>query len=317
MKTRLFDTTALTEFNPRNICFAEQDADEAPAGGGSESEAPEAEEAEVLQFEDDEPAPKEGDDDHDELEIGPQKYKVPKPVKEAWNGVQKSTQADKEAIAAEKKAVAEQKARYEENMRVAASYVKEIGKIESINEQIADYEKLTPADWMAWATQDAAAAQKAQLGYNALVQEKTKLLRSVQEKEEGIRAQREREEREFNEKAEREVAARVKDWSPAKKEALVKLASEGGVAPELINQAMRIPAFVGFMDEVRQFREAKARAKKIAEEAKQKRAEEGGNPEPVTRTRGNTGSTNSLGDNVSMETFAKNFTKRLAAKGRR
>lgn len=307
MKTRLLETTALT-FTPRNVCFAEADAgdDGAPAGGGMAHEG----EAEELVLDDDAPAPNEGeaDDDSDELEIGPQKYRVPKPVKEAWNGVQKSTQAEKEAVKAKERELEEAGKRYQENMRIASTYMKEVGRIQAIDEQLTEYEKLTPQDWMAWAEQDSAAANKAQIGLNALRSERDKLVRSVNEKEGTIKSQREREERESAEKAEREVAARIKDWSPAKKEALMKLATDSGVPAEIVNYAMRNPVLVGFIDEVRQFREAKARAAAVKQ---QQRADEP-KPEPITRTRGTSGSSTSLGDNVSTENWAERFKKQRA-----
>lgn len=310
MKNRFFDTTSLTEFNPRNVCFAESDADDSvPAGGGAP--APESAEEELV-LDDDQPAAgAEGveDDDTDELEIGPEKFKVPKKVKEAWNGVQKSTQTDKEALAAERKAVEERGKRYEENMRIASTYVKEIGKIQAIDEQIAEYEKLTPADWMAWAKQDDKAAAQAQLGYNALVAEKAKLLRSVQDKEQSIKTQREKEHAEFVAKSERELAAKIKDWSPQKRDALFKVANDYGFSKEDLMPIAHDARMYAVLEDASKYREAKARAKKVAEEAKAAAAASSGAPEPVRRARGNTGATTSLGDTVSMETFAKNFNR--------
>lgn len=312
MKTRLFDTTALFDFLPRSVCFIEGNGDtfapEPPAAGAPPPGAETPEEPELV-FEDDNPAPNEGDgDDLDDLEIGPAKHRVPKPVKEAWQGLQKTTQSEKEAVAAERKAIEADRARYQENMRVAATYMKEIGRIQTIDEQLAEYEKLTPADWMAWAEQDREAAAKAQIGLGALRAERDKLLRSVNEKEGKIKADREREKTEAAAKAERELATKFKDWSPQKKESLLKVGSDFGYTAEELQMVSHDPRLYAVFDEVRQFREAKARAKKVTEEAKAAAAASG-KPEPVHRTRGTAGSATSLGDNVSMENWAERFTK--------
>jgi hypothetical protein len=316
MKTKLFDTTSLTEFLPRNVCFAEQDADDAPAGGGGDAvdaDGEAEEEAPEFLFEEDDAAQsEEGDDDHDELEIGPEKYKVPKPVKEAWNGVQKTTQAEREAIANEKKEVEARRTRYEENMRLAATYVKEIGRIQAIDEQIADYDKLTPQDWMTWALKDRDGASQAQIGYNALLQERKKLMDGIQEKEATIKSQREREQADLIAKSEREIAAKIKDWSPQKKEALLKVGGEFGFSSQELAGVSHDPRVMAMLDELAVARAAKARARKVAEEAKAAKLAAGGAPEPIARARGNTGSSNSLGDSVSMDTWAKNFSKRRA-----
>lgn len=317
MRTRPFVSSALTEFTPRNICFAEQDADAAGGGGeqdnGADGEA-ESDAPEFLFDEDDGGGERESDDDTDELEIGPQKYRVPKAVKEAWNGVQKSTQAEKEAIATAKREQEAREVKHQEQMRLAATYVKEIGKIQAIDEQIADYDKLTAADWLAWARQDAEAAQQAQIGYNAMKAEKQRLMDSVREKENTVKAQRDRELAEARERAEREIATRIKDWSPAKKESLLKVGNELGFSPQELQGVAHDPRVMAMLDELAQARAAKARARKAAEETKAARIAEQGKPEPIARARGNTGSSNSLSDNVSMETFAKNFRKRMGNK---
>lgn len=80
MKIRLLDTTSLSDFTPRNMCFAEPDA--APAGGGS-APAPVADEAPEIDI--DPPSDDGGDDDidMDEFEYEPgRKARIPKPVKE-------------------------------------------------------------------------------------------------------------------------------------------------------------------------------------------------------------------------------------------
>lgn len=313
MKTRLSDTTALIDFTPRNICFAEQDADDG-AGGGGAAPADNDDGIDVALDEEDPPAAgaEDADDDSDELEIGPTKHRVPKPVKEAWHGLQKSTQSEKEAIAAEKKAIAEEKARYQENMRVASTYVKEIGKIQAIDEQIAEYEKLTPADWMAWAAQDEKAANKAQIGYNALMAEKSKLIRSVQEKETTIRTQRDREQQEFIAKAERELATKIKDWSPQKRETLFKVANDYGYSADELKAVAHDFRLYAVLEDAHKYREAKERARKAVADAKAEAAATAGKPEPVTRTRGTAGGTTSLADNVSTDNWAERFKKQRA-----
>ena len=70
----------------------------------SETEIVPAPEPEELVLEEETPAE---DDGLDELEIGPEKYKVAKPIKEAWNGLQKTVQSEKEALKAREAQIAE------------------------------------------------------------------------------------------------------------------------------------------------------------------------------------------------------------------
>lgn len=304
----------LTDFTPRNVCFMSEGdtfTPDPPASGEAPA-APDAEPEVELLFEEDAPADAPADDDSDELEIGATKHKVPKAVKEAWNGIQKTTQAEREAIAAEKRANEDMAKRYQENMRVASSYMKEIGEIQHIDKQLQDYEKLTTADWMAWAEQDQAAASKAQIGLNALRAEKDRLIRSVNDKEGSIRAQQQREQQEAAERFEREVATRVKDWSPAKRESLVKLGTEFGVQPAHVQSLMmQFPGVASALDELATYRAARARAQKVAAEAKANAGTQG-KPEPVTRSRGNSGSSTSLSDAVGMDNWAERFKAQRA-----
>lgn len=305
MKTRLFDTSSLTDFTPRNICFAEQDADAAPGAGEAEPE---------IILEEDAPAGEDqAEDDVDELEIGPTKHRVPRPVKEAWNGLQKTVQTEKEAIAAEKKAVEAERVRYQENMRIGAAYMKEIGKIQAIDEQLAEYEKLKPEDWVAWAGQDQAAASKAQTAVAAMRMERDKLMRSVNEKEGEIKSRHDREQAEAAAKAEQEIAAKVKDWSPAKREQFVKLGTEFMPDAQQVDMLMkRFPGVAAALNEIAQFRAAKARAAEAAAKAKAEREAAAGEPEPITPARRTGGNTTSLADNVGTENWAKRFATQRA-----
>lgn len=113
MKVRLFDATSLTEFSPRNVCFAEADAGaDVPAPGGNVPGPVGGDEPElVIEPED------HHNDNHDEADLeeyeydAGKKYRVPKALKEQAE-MGKDYRYKTGLTAAEKRAAEAERTRY-------------------------------------------------------------------------------------------------------------------------------------------------------------------------------------------------------------
>lgn len=276
-----------------------------------------APEPEELVLDDDTPAPE--DPEFDELEIGPKKFKVEKPIKEAWNGLQKTVQSEKESVKAEKEALAKERAALQESEKFRGALMGEVAKITAINEQLEPYLKLTPAEWVAWGEQDAAAAQKAQLAIGALQMQRDKLIESARAKGQALEEESRKAQAARLAAAERDLPAKIKDWSPAKKEALVKAAVENGWTPDEIEPISHDWRIMAALDKIAKYDQAVARAAHAREAAAKAAKEQQGEPEPVAKVKAQSGSTvaNRLDDKVPSDQWFKNRQADLKRKGMR
>lgn len=272
------------------LLLAEADAGDAP--GGMAAPAPEGEELDLT-----EETPAEGDDT-DELEIGPEKYKVPKPIKEAWNGLQKSTQAEKEAIRLEKEAVAKERASFAESEKLRSAFMDELSEIRAIDKQLDPYLKLTPQEWIAWSEQDSEAAKKAQIAVQALQMQKSKIADSARAKAQELDGKARTEAEGRRQAAEREIAAKVKDWSPAKKEAAQKVAETYGFSKEVFENALMDPAIgpaaIAMLNDLGILQTARAKAAAAKAEAAKAAKDQEPIPEPSARIRAPSGNTTTI-----------------------
>lgn len=250
---RILAESVFREFMPRAVCFAEQDGAE-PAAGGAAAE-PE------VAVEDLEPEPEEEDGEDAELEIGAEKLKVPKKVKEAWDGVQKTTQTERERVATLEKAAGDREKAAQATMKHARDFLEEVTEIRSIDKQLAPYLAYTQAQWMAWAEQDAKTANETLAAVNAMKLKRDQLAEGIKTK---LTAAQESEKtnRELRiAKAAQELANKIPEWSPAKSEQLEKIAVNHGFSAEEVAMYKHDPRVMTLLHEVSQFRAAKERAK--------------------------------------------------------
>lgn len=306
-KDKLFAETILAMPHFAHLCMAEGDEGAAPGGSeGAEAPGGEAAEEELDLAEE---TPESDDAEEAELEIGPQKLKVPKVVKEAWDGLQRNVQTEKEATKAEKAAAAAERERAQTYVKTIQAITDEVGEIRSIDKQTEAYSKLTPADWMAWAQQDPKAAGEAQIAFTALQQRRSQLVQAAEQKAKGIQEQEAKTITERRTKAEAEIAAKIKDW-PAKKDAIVNMIKAEGFGDADVQALMMMPAAVGIAHEAMLYRAAKARA--AAKSAAPKNDEPPPQPAPRVRT-GGTSRANDLSDRTPIDEWTKNFRKLMSS----
>lgn len=156
-----------------------EDEAEYEAEGDNEGDDPETAETEEGEDEGDDPAAEE----HEEFEHEGKKYRVPKAVKPLLMMQQDYTRKT-QALSEEKKAfesAAQQRAKsIEEAERSAREYVQEFSQLHTIDQQIAQAEKI---DWDAWDQQSPFEAQSAWRKVQMLKDQREKIVSSVHEKE--------------------------------------------------------------------------------------------------------------------------------------
>lgn len=257
----------------------------------------------------------ETNDDEAEIELGADKLKVPKKVKEAWDGIQATTQKEREAIRSEREAVAKERGAHAEQARLVAAFDGDRTTINTIDKQLEPYLKLTPADWAAWGAQDQDAALNAQSQINALQIERQKVFNGMQVKYNDMTTRQKAAEDERKANSERDLSVKIKDWSPAKKAALVKTAEAVGFQASEVEPFMADWRIAAVFDELAQFRALKARA------AIPKPPAPGEIQMPETTTtkiKSNTGGkVDWKSDRASAKTFEAGFLAERAARQRR
>jgi hypothetical protein len=242
----------------------------------------------------------EGDDDGlDDLEIGSEKHRVPRAVKEAWSGLQASTQKERESLKAQ---AAEQKGA----MALTSNFLKDIAKIQNIDTQLEPYKNLTSQDWIQWANEDSEKASQAQIGIKALDMEREKLVLTV-ERSERERVEKVNQERmHYQEAGERELKLQIKNWSPEKSETLKSVAKDSGFSKEELGPLAYDPRVMKVLDELREYREIKA---KVSKRTAMKKDDP--TPTPTPRSRSKT-PTQGLRDSQNIDDWAAKFDQERA-----
>lgn len=258
----------------------------------SETEIVPAPEPEELVLE--EETPESEDDGLDELEIGPEKYKVAKPIKEAWNGLQKTVQSEKEALKAREAQIAEREARAVKTEELKAALIDEVAELKGIDKQLSAYSKLTPQDWMTWAEQDPDAARKGQIAYTALQNERMKVLQSAQAKGQELEQQSRKTQAERDAAAERELLAKIKNWTPERAKNVEKVVADAGLPLDVVGPWLKHPAVVTIIEDALAARTARERAAAAREAAAKAKAAGEPEPEPTPRVRANSGASSNI-----------------------
>ncbi len=284
--------------DPNNTFVPEKAGTPAP-------EAPEQEAPEII-LEEDVSRETPEDDGKDDLEIGPTKYRVEKPLKEAWNGLQNSTKADKEALKAER-------AQFVETQRTFQAVINEVTELRGVDKQLEVYKDMTPQKWIELHRQSPESAAEHQINYNALIAQRAQLQGTLSQKVQAAQALEAKNLSDARAAAERELPLKIKDWSPAKKESLQSIGVDLGWGRDEIEAVSHDPRVMAALNEIAEFRAAKARAKAAAEKAKGERADATPAPAPVAKVRGSGPTSTNLGDNQSMNSFANNFRKTMRA----
>ncbi len=166
-------------------------------------------------------------DDSEEIDYDGAKYKVPKPLKDAFLRHADYTKKTQE-VAEQRRAIEAQANEVKQQREFFQRYAQETATLQAISPRLDVYDKITPEGWARWAQDNPTEAQAAQLEYNALRIQRENLSRAVGEKEAARRQAEAAEMEKLSAKAEQELRAKIKDWGPDKKQGLLKVAAEYG-----------------------------------------------------------------------------------------
>lgn len=274
--------------------MSEQDANQAPD--------PDDALVAALQSE----AEPEDNSDEAEVELGSEKIKVPKKVKEFVDGIHAKTQTEREAIRADKEATAKERAAVAENARLVSAFHEERSEMQSIDKQLEPYLKFTREDWARFGAEDPEKTRQVQIDINALQLRRQQLGQSMQAKYDDMTTKERAAASERQANAERELAAKIKDWSPAKKAAVAKEAEGYGFQGTELEPFLSDYRVVQALEDAAKYRALVKRASV----PKTPTPEEEPPPETTTiRTKANTGGTPKLSDRMSPEAWQAEFLK--------
>jgi hypothetical protein len=191
-------------------------------------------------------------------------------------------------------------------MALTSNFIKDIAKIQNIDSQLEPYKNLTSQDWIQWANEDSEKASQAQIGIKALDMEREKLVLTV-ERSERERVEKVNQERmHYQEAGERELKLQIKNWSPEKSETLKSVAKDSGFSKEELGPLAYDPRVMKVLDELREYREIKA---KVSKRTAMKKDDP--TPTPTPRSRSKT-PTQGLRDSQNIDDWAAKFDQERA-----
>lgn len=286
------------------------------AEGGDDAQDPAADGLQdsgddALDLSEEAPPAGEGEEsDEAELEIGPDKVKVPKAVKAAFDGLQKDVWNKTEAAKKETAAAGVERERAQTFARHVQAITEEVTEIRSIDKQLEPFKDLTPMQWMQWAQKEPEAAGQAQVMITALQNRRIQLAQSAEGKVKGIQEQDAKAITERTAAADKEIATQIKDW-PQKKDAIVKLVKDAGYDERYVQAMLMDARAVGIVHDAMRYRAAVAKAAAKTQPAA-KETEAPQQPAPKVRSTGSS-NRNDLSDRVPIDQWQNNFQKLMAS----
>lgn len=182
-------------------------------------------EAELEEVEGEPGTESETEDDAPAIEYKGAKYKVDPAVKEAYEAMQAETTRKFQEAAEVKRQVEAAKAETEKLNGLRATFYREIGQVENLNTQLAEYDKV---DWLRWEQQDPDACRAAKIERLTLLHQRDQTLGSIQAKvNENTRLESEQLTKK-RQLTETEIRAHIKDWSPQREAQLQKFTESYG-----------------------------------------------------------------------------------------
>jgi hypothetical protein len=125
-----------------------------------------------------------------------------------------------------------------ERVQQQRQFVKEMAKAENLNARLEAYKDI---DWVAWASQDPAAAQRHQVIANALRDELGGLQTEISKRVEGEKAETERGRMARIMKAQEQIRESIPDWGPERAKEITQFAVAQGAPMEMLNELNEHP----------------------------------------------------------------------------
>jgi hypothetical protein len=175
-----------------------------------------------------------GDDEIDELELGFKKYQVPKSLKSAVEEWRAATTQKEQSVAEMRKTLEAREAEITQRSEATETELDARAQLHGIKTQLAEYEKLSPADWQAAHANDPFGTQQARLYYDTLKEQKAALEETVSK---SLTERTQKAQQSFAKRVEETVEFAKKEipgWKPELTEKIVKYAFDRGVPEDFL-----------------------------------------------------------------------------------
>lgn len=173
----------------------------------------------------------------EEIEYEGKNYKLPKELKDAvlrQSDYTKKTQA----VAEERKQLEQRAQQFHEQVRIQEAQVVEVGKLVSINEQVAQLEQV---NWEQFARERPADAQAEFMRFQRLKDQRAGLVGSIQQRVQEQKATSEREFKSSLEAGRAELQSKIPGYSPELESKLADFGTEHGFSRDEILDAVSDP----------------------------------------------------------------------------
>jgi hypothetical protein len=226
-------------------------------------------------------------DELEETEFEGKKVKVTKGFKDAL--LREADYRQKtHTIGEERRKIEADRAALAEERKMASEFDDERTELRSIEKKLAEYDKVSPEQWLAQKAKDRAEgttiAEDGQFEEAQLRKAREKLLGSMQTKYQTIQQSAKQRQEAWEAENTKAITARIKDWSPEKEQAIKStVAQKFGFSQDDL-KGVKDARILAVMDYVHRQDQAleKARAKLAAVQAEREPP-----PAPVARVRGN------------------------------
>lgn len=228
----------------------------------------------------DDAASQEQAEEDEEIEIGDKKFALPKSAAERLKS-ERMMQADytrkTQEVAEDRKAAAAEREQVRQQAEQSQQYIKELSKVHALDEQLADFNALTPAQWEALADEDPVQAQKLQLRYQALQQQRNQAVEAVSRKQHENALNEQRTLATQVQEADAYFKREIPGWSQERSSRLQQFAIEQGLpADKLALAVIQNPALAKVLHQAELYNQ-------LEKKQSAKPAKPAAPPAPVTR----------------------------------
>lgn len=187
-------------------------------------------------------------------------------------------------VGEEKRRIEAERASLVEERKMMSALDDERADLKSLDKRLAEYDKVTPDQWLAWREQDEKAVSDAQFARDMLKQQRDKLVESMKEKYNTLTAKEKEKVAAWEAEQSKAIKEKVKDWTPDKAKTVAEhVASKFGLKAEAL-AGVKDAGVIALINHVYEQDKAIEKAKAKVREAQRERE-----PEPAPVGRVNTG----------------------------
>lgn len=157
-------------------------------------------------------------------------------------------------------AVQAQEQQFRQQVEMQQAFIKDLAQVESINSQIAQYEKL---DWNMLSDQDPVQAQKLWFQYQGLQNQRTQAYAEIQNKQSSMQQQQERQFAAQLAHAQEELVKAIPDWSENKRQEIRNAGKEYGFNDQELSSVID-PRMVKVLADAASYRKLQAEKGAVA-----------------------------------------------------